>query len=64
MLTLEEQLVFLEASCDQKIRLLEQISEQFGEVNNEIFTTQIDHTMFCYESVITSIRELQNIKSK
>lgn len=64
MLTLEEQLAFLKISCDQQIKLLEQLSEQFGEVNKEIFTIQIDHIMFCYDSVLASIHELQTIKRK
>ncbi|WP_282088307.1 hypothetical protein [Aquimarina algiphila] len=62
MLTLEEQLLFLEEHRDMFTKLLKQFQEQFGEVNKGIFIQQIDHNNFCYDSIISSIQKLQALK--
>ncbi len=64
MLTLEEQLLFLEEHKKLFVELLEQFQEQFGEINKDVFTKQIDHNNFCYDSVLVSLQELQNLKNK
>ncbi len=64
MLTLDEQIVFLKESRKQKTKFLEHVSKQFGEINKQMFTRQIGHTIFCYDSILQSILELQALKSK
>lgn len=64
MLTLEEQLLFLEEHRDMFTKLLKQFQEQFGEVNKGMFIQQIDHNHFCYDAVLASIRELQALKKR
>ncbi len=62
MLTLEEQLLFLEEHRDMFTKLLELFQGQFGEINKDLFIQQIDHNNFCYDSVLVSILELQALK--
>jgi len=64
MLTLEEQLVFLKESRKQQAEFLEHASKHFGEVHKDMFTLQINHTVFCYDSILLSILELQSLKNK
>ncbi len=58
MLTLEEQLVFLEEKKKSDIGLLTHLQSQFGEIHKEIFTERISHVIFCYDSVLKSLQEL------
>ena len=64
MLTLEEQLVFLKQERQDMIQTLENLRSQFGERNSEIFNEKISHTIFCYDSVLTSLKELQHLKNR
>ncbi len=61
MLTLEEQYVFLKEQRNRQIKFLKLLSKQFGEQNKDMFTEQIDHTNFCYDSILSSLYILQSL---
>ncbi len=64
MLTLEEQLTFLQQERKDSIQNAQNLREQFGTRYNHIFTEKINHTIFCYDSVLASIKELLALKNK
>lgn len=64
MLTLEEQFLFIEQQRKDSIALIESLQEQFGDQYRHIFTEKIGHTIFCYDSVLASLNELQALKNK
>lgn len=64
MLTLEEQLLFIEQQRKDSISLIESLQEQFGDRYRHIFTEKIGHTIFCCDSVLSSLNELQALKTK
>ncbi|WP_299189609.1 hypothetical protein [uncultured Aquimarina sp.] len=64
MLTLEEQLLFIKEQRKESIRTIKCLQEQFGDRYRHIFTEKINHTIFCCDSVLSSLKELQSLKNK
>ncbi|WP_299432054.1 hypothetical protein [uncultured Aquimarina sp.] len=64
MLTLEEQLLFIEQQRTDSIKTIQSLQEQFGDRYRHIFTEKINHTIFCCDSILSSLKELQSLKNK
>ena len=62
MLTLEEQLLFIEQQRKESIGVIESLQDQFGDRYKHIFTEKIHHTIFCCDSVLASLKKLQALK--
>lgn len=62
MLTLEEQLLFIKEQRKESIRTIQCLQEQFGDRYRHIFTEKMNHTIFCCDSVLSSLKKLQTIK--
>ncbi|MBQ4818864.1 hypothetical protein [Aquimarina sp. MMG016] len=63
MLTLEEQILFLKKQRKDSIQNLKNVKKQFGDRYSHIFLEKMNHNIFCYDSVLSSLRELQSIKN-
>jgi len=64
MLTLEEQLLFIKEQRKDSVRIIECLEEQFGDRYKHIFAEKVNHTVFCCDSIFSSLKELQTLKSK
>ena len=64
MLTFEEQLLFIEQQRKESIQLIQCIQSQFGDRYSDIFIEKINHTIFCCDSVLSSLKELQAFKNR
>lgn len=58
MLTLEEQILFLQQQRKESIQALQNLQEHFGDRYAHIFTEKINHHIFCYDSILASLRTL------
>ena len=63
MLTLEEQLIFIKERKNDYIKIVEFRNKNL-DTNLPIPQKIINQTIFCYDSIIQSINELQALKTK
>lgn len=64
MLTLEEQILFLQQQRKESIQTLQNLQEHFGDRYAHIFTEKINHHIFCFDSVLESLQKLQSKNPK
>ncbi|WP_299219840.1 hypothetical protein [uncultured Aquimarina sp.] len=64
MLTLEEQLLFIKEQRKDSVRIIQCLKKQFGDRYRHIFKEKVNHTIFCCDSVLSSLKELQSLKNK
>ena len=63
MLTHEEQILFIKDQCKRQQKLLQQWSKHFGSIHQEMFTEQINHTLFCYDALLATLQEFHKLKN-
>ena len=64
MLTIKEQILYIKEHRKESVRTLQCLQEQFGDRYRHIFTEKINHIIFCCDSVLSSLKELQSLKNK
>ena len=62
MLTFQEQLLFLRQQRKESIDTINALKDCFGDRYAHVFTEKMNHNIFCYDSVLASLKELENFK--